>query len=408
MILDFIQTKAWSSPAPTAPIMWWAGTTTVASITDTTALLWGTYTDGWSPITANWFVIYPNGNPSTVIWWANVIQVVDWTLSSPLSETAVNLAGGTNYCFKPYAINAIGTSYGTEVCFTTLNSPFVYTWNLIGWTTSKINTTTNTVVATITNSAWQPHWALRFWDFVYVSLNVGMALDKINTITNTVVASLPLWGQGKYLATDWTVLIVCVSSTNQIKIIDIATFTVLFTVSVWASPYQVAINNWFAYVTNNGWWTGNTLSKVNISTWTVVGTVALTWQTWPNGIVIYNGFAYVACSNSNSVAVVNLATDTFLTSVSVWTLPYGIWQSQWFIYCTNQSSNNISKINTATNTVVWKIALWAGTQPLAFQSNGNRWFIACFWTSQCKILDTTTDTIIATVAVWSWPFAVAI
>lgn len=406
MILSFNENKAWAWA--TAPIMWWAWTTTVSSITDTTALLWWTYTDWWSVITSNWFVVYPSWNASTIIWWNNVIQVVDLTLSSPISETVINLSWWTNYCFKPYATNSIWTSYGTELCFTTLDTPFVYTWNLSWWTTSKINTSTNTVVATITNSAWQPHWAIRLWNFVYVSLNSWMALDKIDTTTNLVTASLPLWWQWKYLATDGTILIVCISSTNQIKIIDIATFTVLFTTSVGSTPYQVAIHNWFAYVTNNWWWAWNTLTKVNISTWIVVWTIPLTWQTWPNWIVIYNGFAYVVCSNSNTVSVVNLTTDTFLVAVPVWSLPYWIWQSQWFIYCTNQNSNSVSKINPWTNTVVSTIPLWAWTTPLAFQSNGNRWFIACFWTSQCKIINTTTDTVIATVWVWSWPFAIAI
>ena len=31
--------------APTAPVMWWAGTTTVSSIYDVWATFWGTYTD---------------------------------------------------------------------------------------------------------------------------------------------------------------------------------------------------------------------------------------------------------------------------------------------------------------------------------------------------------------------------
>ncbi len=64
--------------------------------------------------------MYPSGNASTVIGGANVLQFADATQSSPVQATATGLASGTNYCSKPYATNSIGTSYGEEVCFTTV------------------------------------------------------------------------------------------------------------------------------------------------------------------------------------------------------------------------------------------------------------------------------------------------
>ncbi len=131
----------------TAPIMWWAGTTSVSNITTTSADLTGTYTGNWwSPITWSWFVIYPSWNASTIIWWTNVIDVIDWILPSPISASATGLTANTNYCFKPYATNAIWTSYGVEVCFTTLNAwPNIITIKPLIATSDYLDVYANTI-----------------------------------------------------------------------------------------------------------------------------------------------------------------------------------------------------------------------------------------------------------------------
>lgn len=389
-----------SAVATTAPVMWWAGTTTVSAITDNWATLWGTYTDWGSPITANWFVVYPSGNASTVIWWANVIQIVDTTLSSPLSETPITLVASTNYCFKPYATNAIGTSYGTELCFTTSAAPFIYTGNLGGNSVSKINTSTNTVVATAAWTNSQPHSAIRVWNNIYIWNHWWQSIQRIDTATMTITGTIStLPDLGKYMASDGTLLYVC--SWNSLRKIDIWTFTVIWTATGLSTWYQVKLNWAIAYVTSN---TGNRVDKINTATMTVVGTIAV-WV-WPIWIAIYNWFAFVCNQNSNSVSKIDLSTDTVVATIMVGINPYGIGQSQWFIYVTNFWGNSISKINPATNAVVATIAVTGW--PLAFESVWDRWYIACSNSSECKVLNTVTDTIIATIPVWASPYGIAV
>ncbi len=401
LVNEFWEQVVWpeSWPTTTAPVMWWAGTTTISAISDNWATLWGTYTDWGSPITANWFVVYPSGNASTVIWWANVTQIVDTTLSSPLSETTITLVASTNYCFKPYATNAIGTSYGTELCFTTSAAPFVYTGNLGGNSVSKINTTTNTVVATATGTTSQPHSAIRVWNNVYVGTNVGASIQRIDTATMTITGTINTWVVGnKYMTTDGEFLYVCWAP-GSLRKVNLSTFTVVWTATWLSSPYQVKLNWSFAYVTNNA---GASVSKINTTTMTVVTSIAV-W-TWPIWIAIYNWFAFVCNHNSNSVSKIDLATDTVVATIAVGTNPYGIGQSQWFIYVTNYGGNSISKINPTTNAVVATIAVTGW--PLAFESVWDKWYIACRDSSECKILNTVTDTIIATIPVWASPYGV--
>lgn len=119
MILSFNENKAWAWA--TAPIMWWAGTTVLNQVFGNGADVTGTYTsDGWDPVTATGFVVYPSGNPTYTIWSAWVINQVAPGTTSPITMNLTWLTHSTNYCTRPYATNATGTSYGEEVCFTTL------------------------------------------------------------------------------------------------------------------------------------------------------------------------------------------------------------------------------------------------------------------------------------------------
>jgi YVTN family beta-propeller protein len=74
-------------------------------------------------------------------------------------------------------------------------------------------------------------------------------------------------------------------------------------------------------------------------------------------------FAYVANANSNSVSVIDSATNTLVATIPVGIFPDGIaiTPDGAFAYVTNGNSHNVSVIATATNTVVDTIAV--GDEP---------------------------------------------
>ena len=77
-----------------------------------------------------------------------------------------------------------------------------------------------------------------------------------------------------------------------------------------------------------------------------------------------HGFlAYVANFGSNSVSVIETATNTVVATVAVGDRPQGvvITPKGDFAYVTNTASDNVSVIETATNTVVATVAV--GDQP---------------------------------------------
>jgi YVTN family beta-propeller protein len=64
-------------------------------------------------------------------------------------------------------------------------------------------------------------------------------------------------------------------------------------------------------------------------------------------------FAYISNSGSNTVSVINTATNTVVATVSVGTNPFGVAMTPdgSRVYVTNEGSNTVSVIDTATNTV---------------------------------------------------------
>ncbi len=69
--------------------------------------------------------------------------------------------------------------------------------------------------------------------------------------------------------------------------------------------------------------------------------------------------AYVTNQNSNTVSVINTATNAVINTINVGTEPVGIDITPGgnLIYVVNKVSNNVSVINVATNTVIDTISV---------------------------------------------------
>jgi photosystem II stability/assembly factor-like uncharacterized protein len=122
------------------------GTTTVSSITETTAVSGGNITDnGGGTLTSRGICWSTNSNPTIV----DNSTVNGSGIGSFVSDLS-GLTGGTTYYLRAYAINSAGTSYGNEVSFTTTNSVQLAT--LSTSTVSSITETTAVSGGNITDN----------------------------------------------------------------------------------------------------------------------------------------------------------------------------------------------------------------------------------------------------------------
>ena len=202
--------------------------------------------------------------------------------------------------------------------------------------------------------------------------------DKQDTFTVTVTD-----GHGGQTTTAVTVSLVS------------TTAPVAGTTGVGNSPIGVAFSpdGSRAYVANYG---SNTISVINTATNTVTTTITVGVQPIDVTVTPDGTRAYVANYGSNTVSVINTATNTVTTTITVGTHPQRVAldATGTRLYATNYGSNTVSVIDTATNTVTTTVAV--GRQPYAIAVVGTRAYITNTSDNTISVLDTTTNTVTAT------------
>lgn len=78
------------------------------------------------------------------------------------------------------------------------------------------------------------------------------------------------------------------------------------------------------------------------------------------------------------------------------------------VYVANQNSGNVSVINTATNTVIATVPVGIGPSGVAITPDGTRAYVTNQGSDSVSVINTTNNTVIATIPVGDAPIALAI
>jgi YVTN family beta-propeller protein len=296
--------------------------------------------------------------------------------------------------------------------------PFVYVAN-IGGSVSVIDMATNMVVATIP-AAGGPRGVAITPDgkFAYVT-NGSNAIYVIDTATNTIVGTITAGSgvAGIAITPDGTAAYVTNSSNATVSVISIETNMVVATVSVGSSPFDVSItpNGQFAYVSNLG---AASVSVINTATHAVVATIPMSGGGSPRGSASTPDSQFVYVAASGTVQVISTASNTVIT-----TIPSGgatffdvaITPNGQFAYAVNRGGDNVLVIATSTNTFVDTIPIPAGPfgsapSNIAISSDGQSAYVTDTELTGgfAHEIDLATNTVVATIAVGSNAFGIAI
>ncbi len=124
-----------------------------------------------------------------------------------------------------------------------------------------------------------------------------------------------------------------------------------------------------------------------------------------------SGFAYIENSSSNTVSVINLATNVVVKTIQVNVSPIGVAVSTdgSKVYVTNQGSSNITVISTSTNTVIATIACKPEPTSMVVSPDGSRLYVTNESSSNnLSVISTATNAVIANISVGNDPYGVAI
>lgn len=94
-------------------------TTAASSIQTTSAVLGGNITDNGGHSVTERGVVYSSTDQTPTVGESEVTQDANGSGNGSFSETISDLTNGVTYYFRAYAINAVGTSYGSVLYFTT-------------------------------------------------------------------------------------------------------------------------------------------------------------------------------------------------------------------------------------------------------------------------------------------------
>jgi YVTN family beta-propeller protein len=203
---------------------------------------------------------------------------------------------------------------------------------------------------------------------VYVTNYYSNTVSVIDTSTNTVTATVDTGDcpNGITVSPDGKKVYVAngvsyPSNKGTVSVIDSTTNTVTATVSIGSYPSDIAVTPDGKYVymaeINNA-----TVSVIDTSTNAVTAIVHV--RLCPDGVAVSpdGEYVYVANSDSNMVFVIDTSTNTVTDSVDVGSIPVdiAITSDGKKVYVTNYESQEVSVIDTSTNTVTATVpvGLW--------------------------------------------------
>jgi YVTN family beta-propeller protein len=287
---------------------------------------------------------------------------------------------------------------------TAANLKRAYVANVGDSTVSVIDTTNNTVVATITVGANPFDVAVTpNGKHVYVANSLGNSVSVIDTSTNAVTATIPVGNLPEFLAVapDGHHVYVANDNDNTVSVIATATNTVTATISVGTFPAGLAVtpDSERVYVANGG---DNNVSVIDAATNTVLTTVPMPVGSFPNDIAITpNGNrAYVANQGTNIVSVIDTSTNTVTATIPVGNVPIAltITPNGKDAYVANVLDNTVSVIATSTNTLVATVGVGFEPFDVAITPDGHQAYVVNGGANSVSVIATATNTVTATVA----------
>lgn len=296
--------------------------------------------------------------------------------------------------------------------------PFGYVGNYFSNSVSVIDIATNTVVDTIpvgpgpSGLAVTPDGA-----FLYVviddAFSEGGHVSVIDIATNTVVANVPVGSRPIEVAItpDGAFAYVTNENSDAVSVIETASNTVVATIPGIRTPFGVRVipNGAFVYVTS---YFGRAVYVIETATNTIVATLPV-GDVGPREMAFTpdGGLAYVS---GNPISVIDTSTLTVVATIRAFGAGIAITPDGRFAYATyvaDETGNpdNVGVIDVATNTFLEGL-IRVGRFPwgVTITPDGAFAYVPNLRAASVSVIDTASNTVIATIPVGNSPHYVAI
>ncbi len=247
-------------------------------------------------------------------------------------------------------------------------------------------------------------------DLIYVSnygqFNTTGTVSVINSTTNTIVATIPVGKNPQAIAYNPAngLLYVANMLSGTLSIINGTSNSLIGSIALGdypgKSPTGIAVNpiNNTVYVTNMG---SNTVSVINGTSNVVIDNItsgAAGNLFSPTGIAYDsdNNKIYVTNRGSDTVSVINGTTDTLIDEISIDAIaPSAIVYNTLnnYIYVTNMGSNTVSVINGTSDALVETIPIGLGPNGIAYNQNNGNVYVSNSLNGTISVINGLTNTV---------------
>ena len=247
-------------------------------------------------------------------------------------------------------------------------------------------------------------------DLLYVSnygqFNTTGIVSVINSTTNTIVATIPVGKNPQAIAYNPANGLLYVANTlsGTLSIINGTSNSLIGSIPLGdypgKSPTGIAVNpiNNTIYVTNMG---SNTVSVINGTSNIVIDNItsgAAGNLFSPTGIAYDsdNNKIYVTNRGSDTVSVINGTTNTLIDEISMDAIaPSSIVYNTLnnYIYVTNMGSNTVSVINGTSDALVETIPIGLGPNGIAYNQNNGNVYVANSLNGTISVISGLTNTV---------------
>lgn len=228
--------------------------------------------------------------------------------------------------------------------------------------------------------------------YLYVANINSDDVTVINTSTNEVVETIDVGVKPYYVAAVGTKVYVTNGASNTVSVINAATNTLVDTIPVGVYPRGIKAHGTDLYVANYGdpnYSGGNYISVIDSVSDSVTDTIVLpAGSDGPRGVAVLGDTLYVTNYRSNTVSVINTATNAVSDTVDVGDGPRGVVGYNGKVYVENFDAGTLSVIDTGTNTVTLELPV--GHSPSGMSVVGNDIFLSSFQDGVIRVFDTAT------------------
>lgn len=365
------------------------------------------------------------------ISWNTNCTGISSALSNGGSSSVTNNAGG--YTGSVTVTCNSGTLHQSGASCSS-STHYMYVINKSSNNVTVINSTTNLVSSTIAVGAG-PSKGVLLGTKVYITNTTGNSVSVIDTSTNSVTSTIAVGSAPNGICSSGAYLFVSNNTSNNVSVINPATNAVVSAIAVGSKPYPVACNNGYVYVPN---YNSGTTSVINSSSLSVVATIAVGIN--PADASVVGNQVYVTGGGHTSVidATSNTLTTTIPNSayraIQVGSTNYGYSTGPKALYAIDATTNTIIATITTSSFITNPVyaggkiygTINSGLNPGGYYivdptlnillstvsipntsqyaiAHGTYYYIVNSYSNAITVMDMTTNTVAATLAVGAFP-----